>query len=189
MSDTRQASPRPSRSSVTWDNMDRIVIIGCGGSGKTTLGRQLAALIDAPMTHLDGVYYDAAWNALPQEEFVAIQQKLVAEPRWVIDGNFASTLPIRLTHADTVIFLDISPTMCLWGILQRRLRYRGGQLVEQGVFDRIHWGFIRYILGYRRQMRPKVRALIAEHVTHAHVVTLTSRRAARRFLTTLPHQT
>ncbi|AWS48623.1 topology modulation protein [Streptosporangium sp. 'caverna'] len=168
--------------------MDRIAIIGCGGSGKTTLGRRLAALVDAPMTHLDGVYYDAAWNALPQEEFAAIQQKLVAEPRWVIDGNFASTLPIRLARADTVIFLDIPPAVCLWGILQRRLRYRGGQHGEHGVFDRIHWGFIRYILGYRRRMRPRVRALIAEHATHARVVTLTSHRAARRFLAAHAHR-
>jgi adenylate kinase family enzyme len=169
--------------------MDRIAIIGCGGSGKTTLGRQLADKINAPITHLDGIYYDSAWNTLPPEKFTAIQQELVAEPRWVIDGNFASTLPIRLQRADTVVFLDIPPIVCLWGILQRRRRYRGGQHTEQGVFDRIHWGFIRYVLGYRRQMRPKVRALIAEHAGHAHITTLTSRRAARRFAAAVRQRT
>ncbi|MFJ8442390.1 P-loop NTPase family protein [Kitasatospora griseola] len=169
--------------------MDRIAIMGCGGSGKTVVGRQLAELIDAPLTHLDGVYYDADWNPLPQEKFAALQEELVARPRWVIDGNYASTLPIRLKRADTVIFLDIPPVICLLGILQRRWRYRGGQHTSQGVFDRITWGFVRYILGYRRQMRPKVRALIAEHAGHARVVTLTSRRAARRFVAAVPPQT
>lgn len=169
--------------------MQRIAIIGCGGSGKTTVGHQLAALIGAPLTHLDAVYYDADWNPLPQKEFAAIQDKLVAEPQWVIDGNFASTMHIRLAKADTVIFLDIPPLVCLWGILQRRVRYRGGQHAEQGVYDRIHWGFIRYVLSYRRQMRPKVRALIAKHATHASVITLTSRRAARRFLAGLSSAT
>ncbi|MFD0272368.1 topology modulation protein [Kitasatospora sp. NPDC127111] len=169
--------------------MDRIAIMGCGGSGKTVVGRQLAELINAPLTHLDGVYYDADWNPLPQEKFAALQEELVARPRWVIDGNYASTLPIRLKRADTVIFLDIPPIICLLGILQRRRRYRGGQHTSHGVFDRITWGFIRYILGYRRQMRPKVRALIAEHAGHARVVTLTSRRAARRFVATVPPQT
>ncbi|BAJ29048.1 MULTISPECIES: hypothetical protein [Kitasatospora] len=169
--------------------MDRIAIMGCGGSGKTVVGRRLAELINAPLTHLDGVYYDADWNPLPQEKFAALQEELVARPRWVIDGNYASTLPIRLKRADTVVFLDIPPIICLLGILQRRWRYRGGQHTSQGVFDRITWGFIRYILGYRRQMRPKVRALIAEHAGHARVVTLTSRRAARRFVAAVPPQT
>ncbi len=163
--------------------------MGCGGSGKTVVGRRLAELINAPLTHLDGVYYDADWNPLPQEKFAALQEELVARPRWVIDGNYASTLPIRLKRADTVVFLDIPPIICLLGILQRRWRYRGGQHTSQGVFDRITWGFIRYILGYRRQMRPKVRALIAEHAGHARVVTLTSRRAARRFVAAVPPQT
>jgi adenylate kinase family enzyme len=185
---TRRGAGLPSLS-VASSDMDRIAIIGCGGSGKTTVGRRLAEHLDAPMTHLDGVYYDSEWNTLPPEKFAAIQEELVAEPRWVIDGNFASTLPIRLKRADTVVFLDIPPIVCLWGILQRRWRYRGGQHTEQGVFDRIHWGFIRYVLGYRRQMRPKVRALITEHAAHAHVVTLTSRRAARRYLATLPART
>lgn len=56
------------------------------------MGRRLAALIGAPMTHLDAVHYDADWN------FAAIQEKLVAGPPWVIDGNYASTLHIWLAH-------------------------------------------------------------------------------------------
>lgn len=112
--------------------MDRIAIIGCGGSGKTHLANRLAALLSLPLTHLDGVYYDADWNPLPQEEFAAIQRDLVSAPRWLIEGNYAGTLPIRLAVADTVIFLDLPPVTCLVGIIQRRLRYRGGQHAQEG---------------------------------------------------------
>ena len=93
----------------------------------------------------------------------ALQRDLVAAPRWIIDGNYASTLPIRLQAADTVIFLDLPGWACLWGILQRRLRHGGGQHQAIGVYDRITWNFARYILGYRKTMAPRVRALIAEH--------------------------
>jgi adenylate kinase family enzyme len=163
--------------------MKRIAIIGCGGSGKTTIGRQLAELINAPITHLDAVYYDDDWSTMDPDKFAAFQEDLVAAKKWVIDGNYASTLPIRLKRADTVIFLDLPAVTCLWGVAQRRWKYRGGQHDTTGVYDRITWSFITYVWGYRRTMAPRVRALIADHAQHADVRIITSRRAANQMLT------
>lgn len=167
---------------ATFLPMDRIAVIGCGGSGKTRLARQLAAVLDLPLTHLDGIYYDADWHELPQEEFADRQRELVDRPRWLIEGNYASTLPIRLAAADTVIFLDLPAVTCLLGVLQRRWRYRGGQHANDGVFDRITISFVRYIWGYRRTMRPRVQRLFAEHGGHARLVILSSRRQSARLV-------
>jgi adenylate kinase family enzyme len=162
--------------------VDKVAIIGCGGSGKTVLAHRLGELLNAPVTHLDVVYYDDEWNTLPAEKFTAVQEELVAAPRWVIDGNYAATLPIRLAAADTVIFLDLPALSCLWGIARRRIRHRGGQHDQTGVYDRITRQFLRYVTGYRRNMAPRVHALIAEHAPHAQVHVLRSRRSANRLI-------
>lgn len=169
--------------------MDRIAIIGCGGSGKSTVARQLAQILDAPLTHLDALYYDKQWNPVTKDEFAAQQEKLVTSERWIIEGNYAGTLPIRLAAADTVIFLDLPARTCLWGIAERRWRYHGGQHPTDGVYDRITWNFVRYILGYRHTMRPRIRHLLQEHGVQVRLITLTSRRHANRFIDRIKRET
>lgn len=168
--------------------MDRIAIIGCGGSGKSSLARSLGSLLGIAPVHLDSLYYDQDWKPLDKEQFAALQLDLVTEPQWIIDGNYASSLPIRLQAADTVIFLDLPGWACLWGIVQRRMRYRGGQHKDIGIYDRITWGFVRYILGYRRQMAPRVRKLLADYTGNEEVFVLRSRRAAREYLAVVTAQ-
>jgi adenylate kinase family enzyme len=165
--------------------MDRIAIIGCGGSGKTHLAHRMAVLLNLPRTHLDGIYYNADWNPLPHEDFATLQRDLVARPQWIIDGNYASTLPIRLATADTVIFLDLPAITCLTSVVRRRLRYRGGQHTQDGIYDRLTWNFIRYIWTYRTAMRPRIRQLLDQHGRHAQLIILTSRRQVTRFVSHL----
>lgn len=162
--------------------MDRIAVIGCGGSGKTHLANQLGTLLDLPVIHLDTHYYDTNWNPTPPEKFAALQRQLVGAQTWIIEGNYAGTLPIRLERADTIVFLDLPALTCLTGITQRRWHYRGGQHTQAGVYDRITWSFIRYVCRYRASMRPQVRHLVAEHARDARMVRVTSRRQTRQFL-------
>ncbi|WP_218002742.1 hypothetical protein [Nocardia brevicatena] len=120
---------------------------------------------------------------MDQEEFAERRRELAAADRWVIEGNYAGTLPIRLYRADTVIFLNLPATTCLSGVLQRRVRYRGGQHSD-GIYDRITLDFLTYIGSYRRRMRPRMRQLFSEHGSTT-VVTLTGRRAVTRFVRAL----
>jgi adenylate kinase family enzyme len=141
----------------------------------------LGVALGLPVTHLDAVYYDEAWNPLPMDDFAAAQRELVAAPDWVIDGNYATTMPIRLAACDTVVFLDVPTGTALRGVLSRQLRYGRGHH-GNGVHNRVSAQFLRYVLTYRRRMRPRVLAAVAEHAPHAELVRLRGRGQARRWL-------
>ncbi|WP_433436249.1 topology modulation protein [Nonomuraea sp. CA-141351] len=161
--------------------MNRIAIVGSGGSGKSHVACELGRLLEAPVTHLDAVYYDDEWNPLPPEKFEAAQRDLVAAPRWVIDGNYNSSLHVRLEACDTVVMMDVPTWAALWGIFSRQLQHGAGQHAS-GVYNRIHRGVITYVATYRRRMRPKVLAKIDELAAGKQVVVLTSRAKTRRWL-------
>ena len=165
--------------------MQKVAIVGCGGSGKSYLARELGRLIEAPVIHLDAEYYDDGWEPMPMEKFEARQRELVARACWVIDGNYNSTLHVRLEAADTVIFMDLPTHSCLRGIAGRQLRHGPGQNRGSGVFNRITPGVLRYVLSYRREMRTRVQAKIDQFATGAEVIVLSSRRQARHFLSSI----
>ena len=176
-------NPRPDGPAVIASRpMEWVAVVGCGGSGKSYVARELGRLLDLPVTHMDAVYFDDQWNPLPMERFEAVQRELVAGPRWVIDGNYNSTVQVRLEAADTVVFMDLPTHLCLWGILSRQLRHGRGQNDKNGVYNRITGDVLRYVLGYRRKMRPRVLAKIDQYASGARVIALTSRRETRHFL-------
>lgn len=161
--------------------MNRVAIVGACGSGKSHVAREFGRILNVPVTHLDDIYFDDAWNTLPRKEFAAAQHELVAAPRWVIDGNYNSTLDIRLRACDTVVMMDVPTWAALRGVLSRQVRHGAGQH-PSGIYNRINWSVITYVLTYRRRMRPQVLAKISEFAGDKNVVFLTSRSRARRWL-------
>ena len=158
-------------------------MIGCGGSGKTTVSRELGRRLDLPVRHIDG-YYWRGQNDPPKEEWPRIHGELVAAEQWVIDGMKIGVLRERLARADTVVFLDLPRRTCFAGVAQRRIEFRGRLHPDLGVYDRISWAFIRWIWGFGRRQRPQILALLGE--CSCRVVVLRSRREVRRFLASLP---
>ena len=90
--------------------MRKIIIIGSGGSGKSTLARKLGEMTRIPVFHLDALYWKPGWVPTPREEWNARVKALVNQDQWIIDGNYGGTLNIRMTEADTIIFLVIKST-------------------------------------------------------------------------------
>jgi adenylate kinase family enzyme len=170
--------------------VQRIAVIGCGGAGKTTLANELGRRLDLPVLHIDGSY----WQQRPDGEHVestpeqwrAIHAEMIAGARWVIDGMKLGALPARLEAADTIVFLDLPAWRCLWGVLCRRLRYRGQMRPDIGVYDRVNAEFVRWIWSFGRTARPRILDLLSE--CSCDVVVCTSRREVRSFLQSLARQ-
>lgn len=166
--------------------MERILIIGNAGAGKSTFGVRLAKKLDLPLVHLDRLYWRGNWDHLSQEEFDAALQTELDKKQWIIDGNFNRTLPHRLQSCDTVFFFDVSILTCLYGITKRTLANYGKSRSDMGgfcpeYFDRQKPELYRRVLNFNREHREDYYRMLSQ-ATHARVIVFKSRRQAARFL-------
>lgn len=103
--------------------MQRILVIGSAGSGKSTLSQRLSEQLQLPVIHLDKYYWKPNWVPTPNEDWDKFVLGTTNRDQWIMDGNYTRTLDLRLKRADTVIFLDLSKWLCLYRIIKRRIKY------------------------------------------------------------------
>lgn len=102
--------------------MRRVSMVGNAGSGKSTLGRELAARLDVPFVELDSIFHQPGWQPLAPELFAERVRELVAGDGWVIDGNYASVRPLVWGRADTVVWVDPPRRVVMRRLVGRTLR-------------------------------------------------------------------
>ncbi len=168
--------------------MERILILGCGGSGKSTLARELGRRLGLPVVHLDRIFWQSGWTHLSREAFEAQLEASLAEPRWVIDGDYNRTLPLRLSRCDTAVYLDYSRFTCLCGVVKRVLANRGRTRPDMadGCPERADAEFLRWIWTFKQKVRPGNLATLAEAEKNGvTVVRLRNRRECRKWMQAL----
>jgi len=168
--------------------MQRVAVIGCPGSGKSTFAVALGRRLGIEVRHLDALYWRPGWVATAREPWRRLQAELVAGDRWIIDGNYSSTLDIRLARADTVVFFDLPRRTCLRGVLRRWAHHRGQSVQARGCPERWNWEFLLWVYRYPRDSRPRVLAAIARHAQHAKLIVINSRQEAALLVDAARHE-
>lgn len=132
----------------------KIIIIGCSGSGKSWLAKKIAEITGYPLIHLDNEYWLPNWTKPPKDEWIAKQKELIKAERWIIEGNYNSTMELRFAAADLVIFLDINKILCIISAAKRTGKKRSDlpdYLEEPRVFNKEFLEFCKYIWQYPKQ--------------------------------------
>ena len=152
------------------EDVRRVVILGRGGAGKSTLARRLGGVTGLPMVELDTLFWLPGLAPADPGTWAARQRELVQRDTWILDGDlgpYDAALDARLRAADTVVVLDLAFWRCAWRTIRR------GR--EQG-------GYWRWVWKYRRKSLPEVMQAITANAPHAQVYVLRSPGMTRRFL-------
>ena len=158
--------------------MKKVIVIGCPGSGKSTVSRTLHNKTGIPLYHLDMMYWNADKTTVEKSVFLERLSAVLEKDEWIIDGNYGSTMELRMAACDTVIFLDYPLDVCLDGIKERRGKPRSDMPWIETEEDA---EFIEFIKNYNEQQKPKVLELL-EKYSDKNIVIWRSREQADAFL-------
>ena len=158
--------------------MKKVIVIGCPGSGKSTVSRELHNKTGIPLYHLDMMYWNADKTTVENRVFLERLSAVLEKNEWIIDGNYGSTMELRMAACDTVIFLDYPLEVCLDGIRERRGKPRSDMPWIETEEDA---EFIEFIKNYNEQQKPKVLELIKKYADK-NIIIFKSREEADAFL-------
>ena len=164
--------------------MKKVIVIGCPGSGKSTFSRALHERTGLPLYHLDLLYWNTDKTTVSKEVFRERLQNVLMLDRWIIDGNYGSTIEMRMAECDTVFFLDFSLEVCIEGVRQRQGKPRPDMPWIETEDDE---EFLEFIKNFESESKPKILCLLQKY-KEKNIIILKSREEADRIINTLSIQ-
>ena len=162
----------------------KIIVIGCPGSGKSTFSVKLHEITGIPLFHLDMMYWNADKTTVDKTTFLKRLTAVLESDEWIIDGNYASTMDLRMQASDTVVFLDYPVEVCLDGIEKRKGRPRRDMPWTEDEYDA---EFIEFIKNYNTENKPRVVKLL-EKYSDKNVFIFKNRDESEEFLSDIKNK-
>ena len=158
--------------------MNKVIVIGCPGSGKSTFSRALHELTALPLYHLDLLNWNSDKTTVSKAVFLKRLKNVIALDRWIIDGNYGSSIELRMKECDTVFFLDYPVEVCLDVIKQRQGKTRSDMpWIETEIDEEL----LEFIRNYNTQSKPKVLELLQKY-SEKDIVVFKSRKEADDYI-------
>ena len=162
--------------------MEKILVIGSPGSGKSYFSKKLSKILNIPVYHLDLIYWHENWVSMPKEEFEKKQNEIMEQDNWIIDGNYQRTLEIRLKNANKVFFLDLPVSTCVKAEKARRGIPRSDfpSFLNEGEDP----GFVRYIKEFPKINKPIILEMLNKYKNLEKII-FRSRKEINNYLKSL----
>ncbi len=166
--------------------MDRIMIFGFAGGGKSTLARKMGDILDIEPLYFDSIHWLPNWVESTVEYKKEKVRPVLECERWIIEGNYRRIYwQERLDLADTVIFINVNRFTCLWQAWRRSRIYKGRTRPDmgEGCVEKFDLEFMKWILfkGRGRQNEMLNTVKYAEECGKNTYI-LKNRRAINKFL-------
>ena len=169
----------------------KIAIIGSPGSGKSTVAKGLHELLKLPLIHLDKNFLHENWQITPEDEWLQKVKDFVSQPQWIIDGDYFSTMDIRLTAADTIIHFDVPRSICLWRITKRA--FTSSKMPKrtdlpdhcEEKLDRNFLKFFKFVWNYHTKRKPLVKAKLKGYMQSKQVFVIKNNQDVERMMAKL----
>ena len=159
--------------------MQKVIILGCPGSGKTTFAEKLSRITGLPLYHLDAIWHKPDKTHISREDFDARICEIFNSSKWIIDGNYNRTIEIRLQHCDTVFLFDLPTAVCIQGATERLGKDRYDlPWIEKELTP----AFKRSIEEFPSNSLPRIYELIEKYSKVTQVIIFKSREDVDRYL-------
>ena len=167
--------------------MQKIIVIGSSGAGKSTFATRLHEVTGIELIHLDQIHWRPNWVEPPKDEWREIVADVIKRKSWIMDGNYSGTMEMRITACDTVIFLDLPRIVCVWRILKRVLKHRKTTRPDmaEGCCEKFDFVFLKWVWDYPNRSKPKVEAFLNEYRNEKNVFRLKSTQDIEDFFMNL----
>lgn len=146
----------------------RIIIIGCPGAGKSVLTRRINEFLSYPVMHLDKVYHTGGKSHITREELIKkVEEFANSHERWIIDGNYVSTLEMRTQLADTIVVLNIPSETCLENAYSREAHCinqgTNREDMAEGFDGTMTEEFVTSIKNFEKDTLPRIKEVLKKY--------------------------